>query len=86
MNAEQRIPAIQIENAGDPDFRARARKSLKDDQLRRNFRTAMDSLMTKRGRPSAMPTSASACARWATISAPAPCPSCPNCSSDWKPT
>ena len=48
MNAEQRIPAIQIENAGDPDFRARARKSLKDDQLRRNFRTAMDSLMTKR--------------------------------------
>ena len=25
MNAEQRIPAIQIENAGDPDFRARAR-------------------------------------------------------------
>jgi len=48
MNAEQRIPAIQIENAGDPDFRARARKSLKDDQLRRNFRTAMDSLMSKR--------------------------------------
>ena len=30
------------------DFRARARKSLKDEQLRRNFRTAMDSLMTKR--------------------------------------
>ncbi|HBB99846.1 MAG TPA: (Fe-S)-binding protein, partial [Pseudomonas sp.] len=48
MNAQQRIPAIQIENAGAPDFRARARKSLKDDQLRRNFRTAMDSLMTKR--------------------------------------
>ncbi|AWK98911.1 MULTISPECIES: LutB/LldF family L-lactate oxidation iron-sulfur protein [Stutzerimonas] len=48
MNAEQRIPAIQIENAGAPDFRARARKSLKDEQLRRNFRTAMDSLMTKR--------------------------------------
>ncbi|MFC3606325.1 LutB/LldF family L-lactate oxidation iron-sulfur protein [Stutzerimonas tarimensis] len=48
MTAAQRIPATPIENAGDPDFRARARGALKDEQLRRNFRTAMDSLMTKR--------------------------------------
>ncbi len=48
MNTAERIPATQIENAGDPDFRARARGALKDDQLRRNFRQAMDSLMAKR--------------------------------------
>ena len=42
MNAEQRIPAIEL------DFKGRAHNALGDDQLRRNFRTAMDSLMTKR--------------------------------------
>ncbi|WP_313133916.1 LUD domain-containing protein, partial [Stutzerimonas nitrititolerans] len=42
MNAPQRIPAIEL------DFKGRAHNALGDDQLRRNFRTAMDSLMTKR--------------------------------------
>ena len=42
MNAPQRIPAIEL------DFHGRARNALADGQLRRNFRTAMDSLMTKR--------------------------------------
>lgn len=42
MNAEQRIPAIEL------DFKGRAHNALGDEQLRSNFRTAMDSLMTKR--------------------------------------
>ncbi|RRV14741.1 LutB/LldF family L-lactate oxidation iron-sulfur protein [Pseudomonas saudiphocaensis] len=42
MNAEQRIPAVEL------DFKGRAHNALGDEQLRRNFRTAMDSLMTKR--------------------------------------
>lgn len=45
MNTQTRIPALQIE---EPDFRARARQALDDNQLRGNFRRAMDSLMTKR--------------------------------------
>ncbi|GAB7533628.1 LutB/LldF family L-lactate oxidation iron-sulfur protein [Pseudomonas sp. 3A(2025)] len=40
-----RIPALQLE---EPDFRTRARQALGDNQLRGNFRRAMDSLMTKR--------------------------------------
>src|SRR5690606_25810116 len=41
-DAPQRSPAIEL------DFKGRAHNALGDDQLRRNFRTAMDSLMTKR--------------------------------------
>mgnify|MGYP001298305829 CR=1 FL=1 len=43
MTAEQRIPVQNL-----PDFRSRARQALQDGQLRRNFRSAMDSLMAKR--------------------------------------
>ena len=49
MNAEQRIPAVQLHDAAlQPDFKQRARHALGDGQLRSNFRTAMDSLMAKR--------------------------------------
>ncbi len=44
MNSQARIPAVEIEE----DFRARAHNALGDQQLRNNFRKAMDSLMTKR--------------------------------------
>ncbi len=44
MNSQARIPAVEVED----DFRTRARTALGDAQLRNNFRTAMDSLMTKR--------------------------------------
>ncbi|MDE1164520.1 MAG: LutB/LldF family L-lactate oxidation iron-sulfur protein [Pseudomonas sp.] len=44
MNSQARIPAVQVED----DFRERAHKALGDKQLRNNFRTAMDSLMSKR--------------------------------------
>ncbi|WP_426143184.1 LutB/LldF family L-lactate oxidation iron-sulfur protein [Pseudomonas sp. DWP3-1-2] len=44
MNAQTRIPLVQVEE----DFRARAHEALGDQQLRGNFRRAMDSLMTKR--------------------------------------
>ncbi|MGY4492324.1 LutB/LldF family L-lactate oxidation iron-sulfur protein [Pseudomonas sp. TE3610] len=44
MNSQARIPTVEIEE----DFRARAHTALGDQQLRNNFRKAMDSLMTKR--------------------------------------
>lgn len=44
MNASAIIPTVAVEE----DFRIRAHKALDDKQLRNNFRTAMDSLMTKR--------------------------------------
>jgi len=44
MNSQARIPAVEI----DDDFRSRAHTALGDPQLRSNFRSAMDSLMTKR--------------------------------------
>ena len=40
----QRIPVTELNG----DFRQRAKEALGDDQLRTNFRNAMDSLMTKR--------------------------------------
>ncbi|TWI52450.1 L-lactate dehydrogenase complex protein LldF [Pseudomonas duriflava] len=45
MNQMTLIPITQIP---EPAFKERARQALNDDQLRRNFRIAMDSLMTKR--------------------------------------
>lgn len=45
MNQMTRIPALEIPT---PPFKTRARQALNDEQLRRNFRVAMDSLMTKR--------------------------------------
>ncbi|UTW09310.1 LutB/LldF family L-lactate oxidation iron-sulfur protein [Pseudomonas benzenivorans] len=49
MNAEQRIPAVQLsDEAATPGFKQRAHDALGDPQLRKNFRTAMDSLMAKR--------------------------------------
>ncbi|WP_375741417.1 LutB/LldF family L-lactate oxidation iron-sulfur protein [Pseudomonas boanensis] len=44
MNMEARIPAVQLRD----DFKSRAHEALGDGQLRRNFRSAMDSLMAKR--------------------------------------
>lgn len=44
MSTSTIIPTVSV----DEDFRARAHKALDDKQLRNNFRTAMDSLMTKR--------------------------------------
>ena len=44
MNSHTRIPAVEVPS----DFRERAHQALGDGQLRQNFRTAMDSLMTKR--------------------------------------
>jgi L-lactate dehydrogenase complex protein LldF len=44
MSAPTLIPTVEVQE----DFRARAHKALDDTQLRNNFRTAMDSLMTKR--------------------------------------
>ena len=44
MNSQTRIPALEIPTT----FRERAHTALGDSQLRGNFRTAMDSLMTKR--------------------------------------
>ena len=44
MNTQARIPALEIHE----DFRERAHEALADSQLRNNFRSAMDSLMTKR--------------------------------------
>ena len=44
MNASALIPTVAVEE----DFRTRAHTALGDPQLRNNFRTAMDSLMTKR--------------------------------------
>lgn len=46
MNEMLKIPLTDVSEA--PPFKTRARQALGDDQLRRNFRTAMDSLMTKR--------------------------------------
>ncbi|WP_295518147.1 LUD domain-containing protein, partial [uncultured Pseudomonas sp.] len=46
MNEMLKIPLTDVSAA--PPFKTRARQALGDDQLRRNFRTAMDSLMTKR--------------------------------------
>ncbi|MDX1819125.1 MAG: (Fe-S)-binding protein, partial [Marinobacter sp.] len=40
----QRIPVTELTG----DFRQRAKEALGDEQLRTNFRNAMDSLMTKR--------------------------------------
>jgi L-lactate dehydrogenase complex protein LldF len=45
MNQMTRIPALEIPAAS---FKERAHQALNDGQLRRNFRVAMDSLMTKR--------------------------------------
>lgn len=44
MSTQTLIPTVEVHE----DFRARAHKALGDSQLRNNFRTAMDSLMTKR--------------------------------------
>ena len=44
MNASTLIPTVAVEE----DFRERAHEALGDKQLRNNFRSAMDSLMTKR--------------------------------------
>jgi L-lactate dehydrogenase complex protein LldF len=44
MNGQMRIPAVELQD----DFKARAHKALADGQLRRNFRSAMESLMAKR--------------------------------------
>jgi len=44
MSTPTLIPAVEVQE----DFRARAHKALDDTQLRNNFRSAMDSLMTKR--------------------------------------
>lgn len=44
MSTPTLIPTVEVGN----DFRARAHKALDDTQLRNNFRSAMDSLMTKR--------------------------------------
>jgi len=44
MKDSARIPAVQLH----ADFKTRAREALGDEQLRRNFRSAMDSLMAKR--------------------------------------
>ncbi|NBA96524.1 LutB/LldF family L-lactate oxidation iron-sulfur protein [Pseudomonas sp. R5(2019)] len=44
MSAQPLIPTVQVEE----DFRTRAHRALGDAQLRNNFRSAMDSLMTKR--------------------------------------
>jgi L-lactate dehydrogenase complex protein LldF len=46
MNTQTLIPTVDVHET--EDFRARAHKALGDPQLRKNFRTAMDSLMTKR--------------------------------------
>ena len=44
MSASTLIPTVAVEE----DFRERAHEALGDKQLRNNFRSAMDSLMTKR--------------------------------------
>ncbi len=44
MNSQARIPSVDISDG----FKGRAHQALGDSQLRNNFRTAMDSLMTKR--------------------------------------
>lgn len=44
MSTSAIIPTVAVEE----DFRTRAHNALGDAQLRNNFRTAMDSLMTKR--------------------------------------
>lgn len=44
MSTPSLIPTVEVQD----DFRARAHKALGDQQLRNNFRSAMDSLMTKR--------------------------------------
>jgi L-lactate dehydrogenase complex protein LldF len=67
------------------EFHRQAHDALGNPQIRGNFRKAMDGLMAKRrdvsatgiSRPCASSVPTSACARW---------PSCPNCSSGWKPT
>ena len=44
MSTSTLIPTVAVEE----DFRERAHEALADTQLRNNFRSAMDSLMTKR--------------------------------------
>ena len=48
MSTPTLIPTVEVPSEAQEDFRARAHKALDDTQLRNNFRSAMDSLMTKR--------------------------------------
>lgn len=77
MSTSTIIPTVAVEE----DFRARAHKALADTQLRNNFRSAMDSLMSKRAASFTMPLSENICERWAMLSAPVLYPGCPICSS-----